>query len=153
MSRVWTFVNRWDFFGGDWRERPPKSIGFSITLSLPATLTSSGPACCLLAPFCGRDTLSDILSPLADALGVGCHTQAPLRSWLCCHGGIPVARICDCEVFSLFNVVGYSRFSKSVFFPCDPLPVTCCPHPTPVKKRTSICKAVDTIREAFCNGF
>lgn len=93
------------------------------------------------------------LSPRADVLGVGCHTQAPLRSWLCCHGGIPVARVCDCEVFSLFNVVGYSRFSKSVFFPCDPLPVTCCPHPTPVKKRTSICKAVDTIREAFCNGF
>lgn len=44
-------------------------------------------------------------------------------SWLSCHVDVTVARVCNYEVLFLFNVIDYSRFSKSSVFPFDFLPL------------------------------
>lgn len=62
-----------------------------------------------------------------------------------------LSRVYKYKILFLFNITDYSRFLKSVFFPLDPFtlhPHYCAPPNPPIKGRTSICKAVDAIREA-----
>lgn len=65
-----------------------------------------------------------------------------------------LSRVYKYKILFLFNVIDYSRFLKSVFFHVTPLPcILTVPHPPPpIKERTSICKAVDTIRESCWHG-
>lgn len=75
-----------------------------------------------------------------------------LLSWM----SVIVVCVYKYKILFLFNVIDYSRFLKSVFFYVTLLPcisITCAPSLPPIKERTSICKAVDTIREACCHGF
>lgn len=61
------------------------------------------------------------------------------------------------KILFLFNITDYSRFLKSVFFHVTLLPCILITVPLPVlplkQERTSICKAVDTIREAVVMAF
>lgn len=106
------------------------------------------------------DTLSGISHSCGDRYRVPCqghHTgvygslDSPVM-WM----SVFVTCVYKYKLLFLFDVTDYSRFLKSVFFHMTLLPcflIPCVPMLPPIKERTSICKAVDTIREACCHGF